>query len=95
MSQNIKRIQNSTITINNYPRERSPTPESSNSSVSEPRIKRRKKLDYLVGEGAEQWEPSYQLIVNEINLTKRLKKLRDQSVDSAKLGRLISDVRIL
>ncbi|OBZ81307.1 hypothetical protein A0J61_10645 [Choanephora cucurbitarum] len=95
MSQNFNRIQNSIINIHNCHRERSPTPDSSRSTVSEPKIKRRKKLTYLVGQGSKEWEPSCPLVIKDVDVTKVLKRFRDQNVKSADDGHLLGDVRVL
>ncbi|KAI8359794.1 hypothetical protein BD560DRAFT_474677 [Blakeslea trispora] len=64
-----------TLTMNNK-RERSPSPESSNSSVFSFEAKRMKKLDYLRGPGKKEWVIRKKLMVNDVDVATALAAFR-------------------
>lgn len=73
------------VTINNnntnkHPRE---SDSDSDSSTSSCEVKRREKICYFLGRGEKIWVPKQELLVNNINITKALKKFRKASVKEA------------
>ncbi|ORE01295.1 hypothetical protein BCV72DRAFT_339521 [Rhizopus microsporus var. microsporus] len=76
-------------------RSRSPSAESSVSSVSSCEVKRSRKLDYLAGNGQKEWEPKDKLILNGIDITAALIKFRNNSIKAAEKKNDLNSLRIL
>lgn len=68
---------------------------SSTSTLSDNGVKRRKKIDYLSGEGISEWAPQTRLIVKDFDVTEFLKKYRKRNLKIAKKVNDLSDLKLL
>ncbi|RCH86055.1 hypothetical protein CU097_005302, partial [Rhizopus azygosporus] len=68
---------------------------SSESSQSEPDVKRKKTLNYFHGKRIKSWEPVTALIVDDLDITEILKKFRDKNIRIAEASNHLSSVRLL
>ncbi|KAI8090099.1 uncharacterized protein B0P05DRAFT_529323 [Gilbertella persicaria] len=68
---------------------------STGSTLSEPKVKRRRLINYLSGEGQKYWGEGENLIVNDMNVTRILKKFRSRNIMEAEEKALLNDVRVL
>lgn len=68
---------------------------SSNSTLSDSGIKRRKKLDYLRGDGEFEWAPQTRLIVKDFDVTEFQKKYRKRNLKIAKKVNDLSNLKLL
>ncbi|KAG1515116.1 hypothetical protein G6F52_009758 [Rhizopus delemar] len=81
--------------IINAKRERSQSPELSDSSISSAEVKRSKKINYFLGGGKKEWKPKEEVIVENINITKVFKRFRKQSIAEVEKDNDINCLRIL
>ncbi|KAG0782212.1 hypothetical protein G6F17_011432 [Rhizopus arrhizus] len=81
--------------IINAKRERSQSPELSDSSISSAEVKRSKKINYFLGGGKKEWTPKEEVFVENINITEVLKRFRKQSIAEVEKNKDINCLRIL
>ncbi|KAI7899592.1 uncharacterized protein BX663DRAFT_576921 [Cokeromyces recurvatus] len=79
----------------NLKRERSPSPDLSEGSISSADVKRTIKIKYFLGGGSKEWKPKEELLVKNINITEALKRFRKKSIGEADEGNNINCLRIL
>ncbi|KAG1462476.1 hypothetical protein G6F46_001392 [Rhizopus delemar] len=64
----------------------------SDSSQSDPQVKRTRFLNYFHGNGQKQWNPERRLVVNEIDITAALKKFRDRNIKFAETSNHVNSI---
>ncbi|GAN05847.1 hypothetical protein MAM1_0103c05323 [Mucor ambiguus] len=67
---------------------------SSDSTVSEPKVKRKKALGFFHGAGTKHWNPKTELVVNGSNITKALQNFRKRNIQIAETNNNLSPVRL-
>lgn len=59
------------------------------------KLKRKRVVNYLAGNGVKEWRPKKELIGNDINITAALEKFRDRNIKQVEANKTINDLRIL
>ncbi|KAG0781374.1 hypothetical protein G6F21_011679 [Rhizopus arrhizus] len=81
--------------IINAKRERSQSPELSDSSISSAEVKRSKKINYFLGGGKKEWTPKEEVLVQNISITEVFRRFRKQSIAEVEKMNDINCLRIL
>ncbi|KAI8351146.1 hypothetical protein BD560DRAFT_409339 [Blakeslea trispora] len=91
----IKNIENININVNELKRAHSEDSASSCSTFSDGGVKRKRKLDYLKGEGVEEWTPQSKLMLGDFDVNAFLCRYRKRNIKLAKKTNDLSDMKIL
>ncbi|KAI8351151.1 hypothetical protein BD560DRAFT_409369 [Blakeslea trispora] len=92
---NIENIENININVNELKRAHSEDSASSCSTFSDGGVKRKRKLDYLKGEGVEEWTPQSKLMLGDFDVNAFLCRYRKRNIKLAKKTNDLSDMKIL